>query len=130
MQQHGDPTAAAAVGAHVRGDWADAERLYKQALNADRSVCQTKYFHRLASPDFEVYQGGLAARPPSPPCTHHPGGNPGANLMYISHRCYLREVAFEWELTNETFNLPLACLQGGPENSHDQNTSHWRAGLD
>ena len=31
--------------------------------------------------------------------TCHPGGNPGANLKSISHRCYLQEVAFEWELT-------------------------------
>ena len=44
----------------------------------------------------------------------HPGGNPGANLKSISHRCYLFEVAFVWELTNETIVLPLGCLQGGP----------------
>ena len=31
----------------------------------------------------------------------HPAGNPGANLTSISHRCYLREVAFEWELTQK-----------------------------
>jgi len=43
----------------------------------------------------------------------HPGGNPGANLRSISHRCYLFEVAFVWELTKETINLPLGCLQGG-----------------
>ena len=30
---------------------------------------------------------------------YHPGGNPGANLKSISHRCYLFEVAFVWELT-------------------------------
>ena len=41
-----------------------------------------------------------------------PGGNPGANLESISHRCYLREVGFEWELTKETICL-LGCLQGG-----------------
>ena len=41
--------------------------------------------------------------------------NPGANLKSISHRCYIREVAFEWELTKETIYLPLDCLQGGPE---------------
>ena len=29
-------------------------------------------------------------------------GNPGANLNSISHRCYLREVACEWELTEKT----------------------------
>ena len=44
---------------------------------------------------------------------HHPGGNPGGNLVSISHRCYLREVAFGWELTKETIYLPLGCLQGG-----------------
>ena len=43
----------------------------------------------------------------------HPGGNPGANLKSISNRCNLREVAFEWELTNNTISLPLGCLQGG-----------------
>ena len=50
------------------------------------------------------------------PCAtlhHHPGGNPGANLKSISHRCYLFEVAFVWELTNDTIVLPLGCLQGG-----------------
>ena len=29
-------------------------------------------------------------------------GSPGANLKSISHRCYLRRVALEWELTKET----------------------------
>ena len=43
----------------------------------------------------------------------HPGGNPGSNLKSISHRCYLREVESEWELTKETIYLPLGCLQGG-----------------
>jgi len=40
-------------------------------------------------------------------------GNPGANLKSISHRCYLFEVAFVWDLTKETINSPLGCLQGG-----------------
>ena len=44
-----------------------------------------------------------------------PGDNPGANLRSISHRCYLREVAFEWELTRKNIYLPLGCLQGGFE---------------
>ena len=43
----------------------------------------------------------------------HPGGNPGANLKSISHRRYLFDVAFVWELTKETIHLPLGCLQGG-----------------
>ena len=43
---------------------------------------------------------------------HNPGGNSGANLKSISHKCHLREVAFEWELTKETIYLPLGCLQG------------------
>jgi len=43
----------------------------------------------------------------------HPGGNPGANLKSISHRCHLREVAFVWKLTKETIYLPRGCLRGG-----------------
>jgi len=39
--------------------------------------------------------------------TLHPGGNPGANLKSISHKCHLFEVAFVWELTKETIVLPL-----------------------
>jgi hypothetical protein len=39
----------------------------------------------------------------------HPGGNPGANLQYISRRRYLREEASNWELTHETVYLPLGC---------------------
>ena len=37
----------------------------------------------------------------------HPGGNPGANRKSISHRCHPILVAFVWELTKETINLPL-----------------------
>ena len=43
----------------------------------------------------------------------HPGVELRANLKSISHRCYLFEVAFVWELTRETIVLPLGCLQGG-----------------
>ena len=45
----------------------------------------------------------------------HPGVELGANLKSISHRCHLLEVAFVWDLTEETINLPLGCLQGGPQ---------------
>jgi len=45
--------------------------------------------------------------------TNHPRGNPRANIKSISHRCYLFEVAFVWELAKETIVLPLGCLQGG-----------------
>ena len=45
------------------------------------------------------------------------GGHPGvefrANLKSISHRCNLFQVAFVWELTQETIHLALSCLQGG-----------------
>jgi len=41
-----------------------------------------------------------------PPSPHHPG----ANLKSISHRCHPILVAFAWELTKETINLPLSCL--------------------
>ena len=44
---------------------------------------------------------------------NHPGGNQGANLKSISHICYPILVASVWDLTNETINLPLGCLQGG-----------------
>ena len=55
------------------------------------------------------------------PCTRtemhlplvHPGGNPGANLKSISHRCYLRRAEFESDLTKETIYLPLGYLQDG-----------------
>ena len=40
------------------------------------------------------------------------GGKPEANLKSVSHICCLREVAFEWELTQETIYLPQGCLQG------------------
>ena len=43
----------------------------------------------------------------------HPGGNPAANLKSISHRCHPILVAFVWELTEETINLPPGYLQGG-----------------
>jgi len=43
----------------------------------------------------------------------HPGGDPGANLKSISHRCRPILVAFVWQLTKETINLPLGCTQGG-----------------
>ena len=45
--------------------------------------------------------------------TSHPGGTQWANLNTIFHRCYLREVIFEWELTIETIYLPMGGLQGG-----------------
>jgi len=42
--------------------------------------------------------------------TTQPGGNPGANLKSISHRCHPILVAFVWELTKETIHVPLGCL--------------------
>ena len=33
------------------------------------------------------------------PWFHHPGGNPGANLKSIYHRCHPMLVAFVWDLT-------------------------------
>ena len=36
-----------------------------------------------------------------------------ANLKSISHRCHPILVAFVWELTKETIDCPLSCLQGG-----------------
>ena len=42
-----------------------------------------------------------------------PGGNTGANRKSIFHRCHPILVAIIWELTKETIDLPLGCLQGG-----------------
>ena len=38
---------------------------------------------------------------------NHSGGNPGANLKSISHRCHPILVAFVWKMTKETIYLPL-----------------------
>ena len=43
----------------------------------------------------------------------HPGVELRANLESISRKCNLFEVAFPWELTEETIHLSLGCLQGG-----------------
>ena len=58
-------------------------------------------------------RGISGAEVPAPCEAPHPGGNPGANLKSISHRCHPILVAFVWELTEETIHLPLGCLQGG-----------------
>jgi len=67
----------------------------------------------------EGWQGGTA-------CSR-PGVELRANLKSISHRCHLFEVAFVWELTKETIDLPLGCLQGGseeePESRHVEPTN-------
>ena len=55
----------------------------------------------------------LPARCGAAAAGRRPGGNPGANLKSICHRCYLEEVASVRELTKETIVLPLGCLQGG-----------------
>jgi hypothetical protein len=46
-----------------------------------------------------------------------PGVELRAKLQPISHRCHLYEVAFVYELTEETIHLPLSCLQGGLDSS-------------
>ena len=43
-------------------------------------------------------------------CLSHPGVELRANLKTISHKYYLFEVAFVWELSNETIHLPLGFL--------------------
>jgi len=58
-------------------------------------------------PEVKYHRGTHPAR------LTHLEGNPGANRKSISHRCYLREVAFVWRLTTETMYLPLGCHQGG-----------------
>ena len=71
---------------------------------------------RLASDVRHVFcPGKVPARAPTTPpqSPDHPGVELRANLESTSHRCYLEEVAFVWELTKETIVLPLVCLQGG-----------------
>ena len=51
--------------------------------------------------------------PRTPPCGIHPGGNPGANLKSISHRCHPILMAFALVLTTATLHLPLSCRQIG-----------------
>jgi len=46
----------------------------------------------------------------------HPEVELRANLKPISQRCHPTLVAFAWELTKETLDLPLGCLQGGDGN--------------
>ena len=54
----------------------------------------------------------------------HPGGNPGANLKSISHRCHPILVAFVWALTHETIHFPLGCIQGGEHSITLQTFAH------
>jgi len=42
---------------------------------------------------------------------YHPGVEWRANFKSISHRCHLFEVAFAWELTEETIHLPLGAIR-------------------
>jgi hypothetical protein len=57
--------------------------------------------------------------------TIHPGGNLGANLKSITHRCHPILVAFVSELTPKTIHLPLGCLQGGYRSVNmTQDTAH------
>jgi len=53
-------------------------------------------------------RGGARPRSSLGPIGHlHPGGNSGANLKSISHRCHPILVVFVWEFTKECVNLPL-----------------------
>ena len=61
----------------------------------------------------EVGAGGDVGLMQSFKAPNHPGGYPRADPKSFSHKCYLRQVAFEWKLTQETIHLPLGCLQGG-----------------
>ena len=47
---------------------------------------------------------------------NHHGVELRANLQSISHKCHLEEVAFVWEWTKETNDLPLGCLAGASLN--------------
>jgi len=64
-----------------------------------------------------------AVPPPQGKTPTHPGGDPGANLKSISHRCYLEEVACVLELTKETIDSSLGCLQASPHPSFSSSAS-------
>ena len=59
-------------------------RIQSECLNASRKE------KRKLKKDAAAAEGTL---------TSHPGGNPGANLKSISHRCHPILVAFVWALT-------------------------------
>ena len=63
--------------------------------------------------DFCLINGSSQCQNLAVTVVFHPGGNPGANLKSISHRCHPILVAYVWELTKETIYLPLGCIQGG-----------------
>ena len=94
----------------VRGSW--TSNLKPQPVNLEIEILtfHNRVFRFLGTGagDHETTVRRLLLHPPI-----HPGGNPGANFKSISHSCYLREVAFEWELTKKTICFPLICFQGG-----------------
>ena len=98
IKERGGPSTASAHAAALMGSLSQVQPSCLGSLKTKRSAS----FTRLS----------LAAIC-LPGKQHHPGGNPGANLKSISHRCHPILVAFVWELTKETIYLPLGCLQGG-----------------
>ena len=69
-------------------------------------------WHEIACFSIECCDGKMRERA-SDAGQEPPWRQPRGKLYVNLHRCYLREVAFEWELTKETIYLPLGCLQGG-----------------
>ena len=68
------------------------------------------------------HHGGVSGANKWGGAVSHPGGNPGANLKSMSHRCHPILVAFVWESIKDTINLPLGCLQGGCEQDEGDGT--------
>ena len=71
-----------------------------------RPACRAALAHRRG-------RGGRPCRPQQ--SQSHPGGNPGANIKSISHRCHLFEVAFDWELTKKLSFCPWVASRAGIE---------------
>jgi len=106
-------------------NFVQGESCFRWSNPREQSLLQGYLAHRTPPPEV----GGGAYSPgdrTSVPCTRtahwlysvnkyatHPGVELRANLKSISHRCHLFEVAFVWELTKETIQLPLGCIQGG-----------------
>ena len=84
--------------------------VFKRQFTTDLSIFDDN-FPQNGSKNEETAPRTRTGYPHEGPSVGHPGGNPGANLKSISHRCHTILVASSRELTKETINMPLGCLQ-------------------
>ena len=89
--------------------WLDSE----QHLHASLTLSGSSSSALTRGLDLGRFDGFLFLDSWIPQAHPQPGCNQVANPKSISHRCYLREVALEWESTEEIIYLPIGYLQGG-----------------